>query len=471
MRKLIFVLLLLVTWQAATGGLSYAEDVKLKMIVVNHSDTETRTLPVKTYLPKGVAPEDITDKGSFRVEYDFEKSLYYAYQDVLLKPQETVTLELAIRDIWTIPVEEVGSLKKRAQDILNVLKDSEYYPQAKTLTESIAARLDKISESQNSPGLDVEQKISNYETSSGILKGVKKDIGDLEDLVMEVSGPAALPAGAPEVSSVSAPKGEPFPAGDQAKAKNPLPGHPGSGTIKFDITVSNPSDEEKPVPVKYYFPSELRREHIIDSGGLQIAYDYQKGLQYVYKDAVMLAPDEKKEFAVTVKDIWVVPEQGIDAVKAHTEKLMGVLVESKYKLPAKSLMNKIIAALNDINANQNISDMSVDRHIADYRSNLIKFDEVSIDVAKLEKMVIQAGGSVGFAAGGAPKPEGVLRGAMGMELVGKSMFRGRAPNATTSWKIIWIIIGFLAMVSFLFFILWWAQIKGAAGKKREKVNE
>ena len=50
-----------------------------------------------------------------------------------------------------------------------------------------------------------------------------------------------------------------------------------------------------------------------------------------------------------------------------------------------------------------------------------------------------------------------------------SVFQGKAPNVTTTWRIIYAIVGFLAIVSFLFFILWWAQIKVSEGRKIQTI--
>ena len=159
--------------------------------------------------------------------------------------------------------------------------------------------------------------------------------------------------------------------------------------------------------------------------------------------------------------------------------------ESKYKGPAKYLAAKIVSSLDNITAAQNNANVSVERHIGNYRENLKKFDEVRKDISKLERLVIQAGGSVGDTVIGAEESQGItqksqskgasgsviLRGAKGMELISKSIFRGKAPDTITSWKIIWVIIGFLAVVSFLFFILWWTQIKIGAGKKHEEIKQ
>lgn len=449
---------------------AYAEAVKLKMIVANPSETEVKTVPVKFYVPKEIKPEDITNRGKFEVGYDFEKSLYYVYQEVTLEPKESITLEIGMNDVWVIPAQEIEALRQQADKVLAALKDSEYYNQAKILTASVSSRLDAILQKQTQSDLSVEERIFQYNADIAVLKDIKKDIAILEDLAMEVGGLQGVPA--------SGLLGEDASSGKLASIENISPDIENARTVKFQIELSNSSAEKKIMPLKYYLPIEVKPEYIVNKGELDAAYDYQKSIYYVYKDAVNLAPNEKKEFIIEVKDVWRIPVQLIEVLKAHTEKLSAMLAGSEYKEFAKSLNDKIISELDDIKTAQGLPPKSVERHIGDYRLNLERLNEVKKDIAKLEKLVTQTSGSVGVALAEGQgtkvkgqKSGGGLRGAKGLEMVGKSIFRGKAPDATTSWKIIWLIVGFLAVVSFLFFILWWTQIKKSEGKKREEVNQ
>jgi len=440
------------------------------MIVANPSEAEVRTVPVKFYLPKEINPEDITEKGNFKIGYDFEKSSYYIYQEVTLEPRETMTLEIGMNDIWVIPAQEIEGLRQQAQKLLAALKDSEYYNQAKMLADNIFSRLEQIAQKQNQSGLTVEERISGHSANTATLKDVKKDVSTLEDLAFEVCGPQAVPA--------SGLMGEGTPSSKLAFTENITPDIENAGTVKFQIELSNDSAEKKVMPLKYYLPVEIKPQYLVNKGELDAAYDYQKGIYHIYKDAVNLAPSEKKEFIIEVKDVWRIPERLIEILKAHTEKLSSILASSEYKEFAKSLNDKIISELDNIKTVQDNSVSSVERHIGDYRVSLEKLNEIKKDVAKLEKLVTQTGGSAGITLEEAQKAGfrgrgegGVLRGAKGMEMVGRSIFRGKAPDVTTSWKIIWIIVGFLAVVSFLFFILWWVQIKKGESKKPKEVGK
>jgi hypothetical protein len=443
--------------------------VVLKMIVANPSATETKTVPVKSYLPKGVEPEDIIDLGGFKVGYDFEQSLYYIYQDVSLDPKESVELAVEIKDIWIISNEEIESIQGHVDKITNVLEKTEYYQQAKILSDSILERLDEITHRQSAVGVSVEKRLSDYEMNVKTLSEVKRDLGALEYLAIEVGGlPGEKMIGEAKVSAVS--------VEDIDKSKMDL------GTIKFKIAISNPLGETRIVPLEYFLPKEVTPQFIVDKGDLEVGYNYSKGLHYVYKEeGIKLEPGQTKEFTVEIKDIWFIPEAQIETLKSHTEKLTALLRETDFKESSAFLGEGILTLLNEIIETQNKKGVAAERHIGDYRRNMEKLEEARKALAKLERMVIQAGGSpgltlIGKGIGGqrtedrGQRTEGGLQGAKGMELLGKSIFRGKAPTITTTWKIIWLIVGFLALVSFLFFILWWTQIKVGAGKKKEEVE-
>lgn len=438
--------------------------VVLKMVVVNPSSTDTKTVPVKTYLPKGVEPEHIMEMGNFKISYDFEQSLYYVYQDVTLAPKESVELKVEIQDIWVIPEEEIKSAREHVGKIVTGLEKSEYYKQAKFLGENITQRLDAISQTQNISGLSVERKLSDYETNNKIFFEIKRDVGTLEDLAIEVgtlSGQKLMgETNAPDVTHVD----------ETDKSKMEL------GTIKFKIAIFNPSADPRIMPLDYYLPKEATPQFIVDSGGLEVGFDSSKGLHYVYKkEGVKLESLKTQEFTVEIKDVWVIADKKIETMRLHADKLLTLLKETPLSAQAILLGDRVKALLAEIVAVQSKKDVSADRHIADYRKNLFRLDEAKRTLTKLEKLLVQMGGSAGItteaSANGTRKARGeTSMAAKGIELLAKSIFRGKAPNVTTTWKIIWVIIGFLGLVSFLFFILWWTQIKVNAAKKQDNVR-
>ena len=446
--------------------------VHLKAVAANPSDTEKKTMPVKVDLPKGVSPSDIVDNGGFEIGYDFEKSVYYAYQEVTLDPKETQILSIVMNDIWAVPEAELATLREYVKKVMEVLSNTKYYSQAKILSGNILDRINKIKEQQGMEGVAVEKRLSNYEVNSAVLKDIKRDVGAIVDLAMELGW--VPDAGVIDESSITT---------EPAHVETPKLDKEKMGTVKFKIKASNSSSEKKIMPLKYYFPGEVKPEYIVDNGGLEITYDYQKGLQYAYGE-LDLEAGEARDFVVTVNDVWVIPEEQIRILKGHAEKLISLIKGSPYEGPAKYLGNRILLDLDNILTVQSNPDTNIERRIGTYRANLERFDTASRDVAKLEKLVISAGGSPGFTIGtkdvqvrreGSMAPtkkaeQIMVRGAKGLKIVSQTMFAGKAPDTGTTWRVIWIIIGFLATVSFLFFILWWTQIKSKAGKKETRIS-
>ncbi|MFH1199355.1 MAG: hypothetical protein V1650_04285 [Candidatus Omnitrophota bacterium] len=440
--------------------------VKLKLSLTNPSITEEKIMPLKSYLPKEVEPEMVLDKGSLQIGYDYRTSLYYVYQEAKLKPQETVIFEITLKDIWFIPEEELTALELHVTKLIPLLKGASS-EQAKILGDSIITRLRSIKEGQASGEVSTEERFSAYEINIGALKMIKKDIATLEDLVLIATG------GLPDKIRLGESGDEPVISAKEMIAGLDLEN---SAVVKFGIEVSNPSTQPKVTPVKLYLPAEVSSQYIVDADGLEIGYDYKKALCYVFKDSISLAPKEDKKFIVRIKDIWVIPEERILELKTRIKNLKGALVENtEYSSQAGILADKTIALLDEILAIQGIQASSVEWHIGDYRGNLKKFASTKREMLKLEALLSQIGArpaetfkaediAVGKEAkagqGSSPeKTSELVRGARGLKLVAGTFFRGKAPTVTTTWGIIWVIIIFLGVISFLFFILWWLQAR------------
>jgi hypothetical protein len=462
MRKLIIALLLLAAWQLVTGDLSHAS-VVLKMIVANPSDTDVKTVPVKSYLPKGVEPEHIIDLGNFNIGYDYEQSLYYVHRDVTLGPKETIELKVEMENIWIVSNDEIKSISGQVTKIMGMLEKSEYYRQARMLGDNILERLDEITKRQDQVGVSADRQLSDYETNLKMLREAKRDVGALEDLVIETGG---IP-GEKLIGSSEGLQATSLDEADKAGLELEI--------LKLKIAVTNPLHEKKIVPLEYYLPEELTPRFIVDSGGLDVGFDHVKGLHYVYKKALELNPKETKEFTVEVNDVWFIPDVHIETMRTHAGKLAQILSATDFRDSALFLSEQAAALLGEISKTQSQKDVLMERRVANYRRNLGRFEEAKKNLAKLERLVIQTGGTPGLTliakdAEGVKTGQGIKDATKGMELLGRSIFRGKAPNVTTTWKIIWIIVSFLAVVSFLFFILWWTQIKIGAGKEREEVK-
>lgn len=436
-RTILLILMILILFPFTSRA-----EIKLKIAVVNPSGTEEQTAPVRFDLPKGVGPEQVVDSGSMDFKYDFDKGIYYVYQTVKLKPSERKVLEVRLHDVWTIPAKDMEFLKSHADLMTEKLKGTKHFELGGILAAKIKDRLDEILKKQQDASLSAKEQIDMYYENAQILNEVKEDMGMLENLVIDVGGIVPDRVEVPSTMAVAIGKE------DEKRFVKEL-------TIK----ISNPSDKNKEITqIKYYLPKEVTPRYVLDCGGLDMGYDFTKERFYAYKENVVLEPLGFKEFVIKIKDIWRVADVEIDAVGSHAKNLMTLLAGTESASQGKVLADKIESGLNEISAANN-KDVSTEEHIALYRRSAGLMGDAKKNLAQLEKLITQSGASVGvtvamaeFQKGGGPQSRR-MRGYEGIDYIAKSIFKGKAPDVATTWKIIWSILGFLAVISGIFFAL------------------
>jgi len=459
MRKIvIFATIVLPLFIFTLFPASARADIQLKVAVVNPSTTEEQTTPVRFNLPKGMGPEDVLDAQDMEVGYDFEKGSYYVYKMVTLKPSEKKVLEVSLRDIWAIPEEEINFLKDHTLALEKKLKNTKHYGVGYTLAGKITKKLKEVFESEKKPTAGMSERINLYYENLGIMDEVKEDIGMLENLVIDIGGIVENRVQIPETLAISV-------AEKEADYKEP---------VELTVKVVNPSKTKKQVAsVKHALPFEVTPRHVINAGGLDVGYDFSREGFYVYKSEVMLKPGEEKIFIIKMKDIWRVPEVEIEALDSHTNNLMLLLEETEHYDQGKALADKIEENLDEINETQAL-EAAVAKHIAYFRENTKLLEEAEEYLGQLEKIVTRAGVAAGVTIAQAERVEGGgaevqrPRGYEGISYVAKTIFKGKSPTVATTWKIIFGILIFVAIVGASFYGLWFAQNQA---KKRKAKDE
>ena len=451
-RKIIVAVMLAIILPLLIPALARA-DIKLKVAVVNPSSTEEQTTPVKFDLPKGMGPDDIIDTEDMELGYDFDKDTYYVYKMVTLAPSEKKVLEVRLKDAWAIPDKEISFLKSHTGALEKNLKVTKHYRVGVTLSRKITERLDAISKAQKKPALGMNERINLYYENMGILDEVKEDIGMLENLVIDIGGIVEERVEIPETMAVSV-------AEEEADYKKP---------VELKIKVSNPSRRKKQVAsLRHALPLEVTPRHVVDTGGLDMGYDFSKEGFYVYKSEVPLEPTEEKVFIVKIKDIWRIPEVEIEALDSHTSNLMLLLKGTERYKQGKLIADKIENNLSEITETQAM-EVAAAKHIAYYRENTGLLEDAQKYAGQLEKVVTQSGYTSGVTIAWAEKFKGGgpqvqrQRGYEGISLIAKSIFKGKAPTVATTWKVIFGILAFVAVVGGTFYALWYLQTR-----RREK---
>lgn len=207
-------------------------------------------------------------------------------------------------------------------------------------------------------------------------------------------------------------------------------------SITLRIMAINPSEEmEQPVPIKVYLPVEVKPEHIINKGDLDIAYDTQQGSYYMFGEYT-LKPNEILEKEIEIKDIWIIEQTEIEALRKESKGTLSSFEKTAYADKAAALYKGIDGKLKEI---EDVQERSLaanpDQHISNYRycSTLLK--SVRSDLVMAKTLLAEA------------KPQGL---------------------AKLTWKIIIFIIVFLGVLGFGFYIIWQAQAN-LETEKKEKV--
>jgi hypothetical protein len=214
------------------------------------------------------------------------------------------------------------------------------------------------------------------------------------------------------------------------------------GSVRFRLIAVNPSKARKQVvQVKSYLPQEVKPKDIMDLGALELEYDAEKSIYYLYKANVELAPSEVRVFEVEVNDVWVVPQEKLDDLKKRTDFILTRLENSEYYLRSKEIADSIYTRLKDIATTQADENVSRAQHIGIYRQNFLTIEAIKEDIAQLEKILATAGGPL------AP------------EMLSKSKIKAESPTKTITWIVIFTIIIFVGLLAGVLFFTWHRQTR------------
>jgi hypothetical protein len=215
-----------------------------------------------------------------------------------------------------------------------------------------------------------------------------------------------------------------------------------AGSVKFRIMVVNPSrTKTQKVQVKKFMPAEVKPKDVMDLGGLQLEYDSERSIYYVFKNDVELKPGEARVFEVEVEDIWMVPDALIAEVKQKTDELVSRVRGTAFADKVKEVTDTVYPVLEEMPRTQSDDSISREQHIGIYRQNLQAIEIINDKLASLEKMM--------QAAKGVATPE----------VLEKSKLKINLPVKTTTWLIILLVIVFLGVLATVFFVVWQTQVR------------
>lgn len=401
------------------------EKVLLKIRAGNPIES-TQRVKIHSVLPAGLTSNDIINADGLDVGYDVKTGSYYLHKEIDLQPKEIRIFNVELKDVWLIPPETIALIKRRASEMEALLasKPGGDAAAARALREEIEKNTALIESSQVAsalkPGEKIESHIKAYEANLGTLRRVKEAVGKLENMVLAAGiDPGGELIG--EVRGWSAPRRD-----------TEIPPE-SSRPLIVRITVRNVSPTEaRRLTIRRDLPAELRLDDILDAGELEARRDPTTGLCYVYKENVDIPPNESVSYDVLVRDRWNVNGPRIAAVKESAMALLTVAsAAGKYPSVIETL-RRIIADLEELEAEKGPTELN-EQYVDFYRRQARRIDELETQIMRIEAAL-------------KPKPK-----------TAKLGFAGKPPSEKTTWRIIYIILVFLGIFSFLFFIRWYGR--------------
>ena len=492
------------------GAVSADASVTLKVSASNPSEFQEQTVPIKSYLPKGIRPENVLDTGGLEVGYDVKKGQCYVHKEVVLPAKGSVSYNVVIDDIWLVNEEDLERQRNYTYKLRDQLLRSDYAETAKAVVGEIEAKIQSVLDKQEENLIEKAAPIEHigaYEFNQETIAQIKESIGVLESLVIalvrggtsagsggktltsgqsliqKLKNESLLGRGKSPVGVLEAPVQD---ASKDAGALNQQFGDMRAGSclsqeavryanaqnvslktpenVKLDIVAQNPSEtESQTVPVRYYLSEDVKVNDVIDPGGLDVGFDFEKSLYYVYKDNVLLQPGEKKTFEVTLRNKWYLDKFYLFTLKVHADNV-SLALESRHFGTARQKNEEIQSELDQLLQAQATTELTED-YVSTFRTDQQKLNNVEAEIRKLEDMLVTSGILETMTPESkerlceeerdkriivAQKGSKVVK---EFKIVASTMFKGKSPNRSTIWQLICGIVVFLGVISGSFYYL------------------
>jgi len=203
------------------------------------------------------------------------------------------------------------------------------------------------------------------------------------------------------------------------------------GEAVMRITVHNPSASRSIKPdIRRDLPPELSVDDVLESGGLEVRYDSKEKLAYLFKYNLEMQPMETITYVVRIRDKWNING---DRMQFLQDKANDLLQDSSGRNNIEAVINTLNGAVEDLGEIMKTSGPTElnPAYIAFYRRQSDKLDDVEHILNRVDSSL---------------KPLHTN--------LGHSM---PAPDKKTTWLIIYVILGFLAVMSLLFFLKWYVR--------------
>ena len=417
-----FVLLSVLAGSVFYGSIAMAGNVELRIRAGNPAD-KTQIVQIKSTLPEGVRTNDVISLGGLALGYDVKTDSLFVHEQIELASKEFVVRRVKIKDIWIIPEELLAELSEWA----GVLSEKLTKPDAKTTAEGLLSEVRaavveiRSEQSKNAIGSVVKaaQHIRAYDLNMERLKRVKLDIGNLENLV--------LASGQDPGKLLGDVKGAPELVRDVGMEDDDY------NIAIFRILARNTSPSEKrKVPVRTDLPLEIKVSDIIDAAGLDVGKDARTGRCYVFKADVEIEPGKEIIFNVKIKDKWNINMPRIALLRSTAEQMLVTVQAKGGFLSIEDILADCITGLGSAEKERGPLVLGP-VYVSFYRRQTDRIDLIEKKINRIRAALRPPDRSTNMG------------------------FKAKPPSMKSTWLIIYIILGFLALVSLLFFLRWFGK--------------
>ena len=188
------------------------------------------------------------------------------------------------------------------------------------------------------------------------------------------------------------------------------------------------------VPIRRDLPAEIRTFDVLDAGGLEVGTDAATGAAYVFANNVEIGPNSTRIFDVAIRDKWNIHQPRIPVLRKAADDILAIVRAKEGYQSVDEALAGLLAELDKIEKEEGPTQLD-GVYVAFYRRQGDRLDAVEEQLNRIESAL---------------KP---------IKKTSQLGFDVKPPSMKTTWALIYIILGFLAVVSLLFFFRWYGTSK------------
>lgn len=323
-------------------------DIYINVMAVNGANAP-KSYSIKFDLPGELTAEDILDTNGLDLDYSVDDEDYFVYGSVNLKPKESKTFRIHVKDKWMVTQNSVDALKKQIEQGYQTLGKPYDPSNADILKDRLEKKIDYILSLQSTNADSIDKRIDDYRIYSKEMKRIQNDALNRDYW-----------------------------------RSNPGITHT-TKLIHLTIEVTNPTKVLKHFKHKDYLPAEVKPEDVVEAEDFEVRFDEIKQLAFLFKDEDLL-PGQTKKYTIGILDIWSIDQDNIDNLRSRAQTAYNFLKDTRFAKDVGILMDRITVNLKAIEASQAV-ERPILEHINAYRVNKVTYDDTLKDVENLEKIL------------------------------------------------------------------------------------